>query len=374
MRNRVRLRREQLGLSQKELAVRLDISRQTLTAIESERQTPSVIVALRLAHALSTHVEALFADHAPDNHAPGPIDAALAGRLRGQATRVLACELRGHYVAHPMATAQPSAQGTVADGIARATAGRRGRVCVELAASLEQVRENLMIAGSAPGLPLLCDYLNRAPGPGRFRWLPRPQRAALTALAKGHVHVAGAHVAQPSARDCRRTLARYLPSASAHVIELARCELGLIFGARGEGRLAGFGALADPAARLALCEPAPDVRAEVCALLARAQLAPDAVLGRALFVHSQSEVARSVARGVASVGLCNAAAARELNFAFEPCLQEPVGLIIPDDIRDPRITRLRDTLSSPALQRELRTLGYDTQMSGRELARLSLEA
>lgn len=49
-----------LGLSQGELAAKLGISRQTISKLENRRTTPSVALALDLAHALQTTVEELF--------------------------------------------------------------------------------------------------------------------------------------------------------------------------------------------------------------------------------------------------------------------------------------------------------------------------
>jgi len=371
---RVRTRREQLGMTQKELAAKAEISRQTLHAIEMDRQSPSVELALRLARVLTTHVEALFAEADPPR--PAPIEAALAGRLRGQVTRVLACELRGRYVAHSLA-GQRTGAGPAADGVARVVPGlRRGRVRVELAASLEQVHDNLVIAGSVPGLALLCDHLNRAPGPGRFRLLPRERRAALTALAKSQVHVAGAAIeASPSASS--RAFARYLPSASALVIALASWDVGLVLSPQARARQRARGsarhALADPRLRLALQEPGSAAREQCLALLADVGADPRDATASALAVQGYTGAARAVALGLADVGLCIASAAREYGLAFEPCMQECFGLIVPDDIRDHRIARMHETLASAAWQRDLRALGYDARLSGKEWVRIQLD-
>ena len=47
--NRVRELRNERGLSQGQLAVALDVSRQTINSIEQERYTPSLPLALALA-------------------------------------------------------------------------------------------------------------------------------------------------------------------------------------------------------------------------------------------------------------------------------------------------------------------------------------
>jgi putative transcriptional regulator len=64
MRNRVRELRAALGLSQGELAAALDVSRQTINSIETERYTPSLPLALALAKYFGRPVEEIFgADH-----------------------------------------------------------------------------------------------------------------------------------------------------------------------------------------------------------------------------------------------------------------------------------------------------------------------
>jgi len=60
MKNRVRELRTAKGLSQGELAVALDVSRQTINSIEQERYTPSLPLALALARFFQTNVEAMF--------------------------------------------------------------------------------------------------------------------------------------------------------------------------------------------------------------------------------------------------------------------------------------------------------------------------
>jgi len=64
VRNRVRELRTANGLSQGQLAERMDVSRQTINSIEQERYTPSLPLALALARFFETTVEEMFdADH-----------------------------------------------------------------------------------------------------------------------------------------------------------------------------------------------------------------------------------------------------------------------------------------------------------------------
>jgi putative transcriptional regulator len=64
MRNDVRGRRVAKGLSQADLAQRLDVSRQTINSIETDRYTPSLPLAIAIARFFGVTVEEIFhADH-----------------------------------------------------------------------------------------------------------------------------------------------------------------------------------------------------------------------------------------------------------------------------------------------------------------------
>ena len=60
MRNRVRELRGQRGWSQAELAERLDVSRQTVNAIETGKYDPSLPLAFALARLFNKKIEELF--------------------------------------------------------------------------------------------------------------------------------------------------------------------------------------------------------------------------------------------------------------------------------------------------------------------------
>jgi putative transcriptional regulator len=67
MKNRLRVLRAERGWSQADLAVRLEVSRQSVNAIETGRFDPSLPLALRLAKLFETTIEAIFIENlAPD--------------------------------------------------------------------------------------------------------------------------------------------------------------------------------------------------------------------------------------------------------------------------------------------------------------------
>ena len=60
MKNNIRDRRREKGLSQEELAKRCGVSRQTINAIENNKYDPTVALAFRLAVELGVLVDELF--------------------------------------------------------------------------------------------------------------------------------------------------------------------------------------------------------------------------------------------------------------------------------------------------------------------------
>ena len=60
MKNRLRVLRAERNLSQAELAEKLDVSRQTVNAIETEKYDPSLPLAFRIAALFGQHIEDIF--------------------------------------------------------------------------------------------------------------------------------------------------------------------------------------------------------------------------------------------------------------------------------------------------------------------------
>ncbi len=60
MKNSIRDKRKQQGLSPEELAKRCGVSRQTVNAIENDKYDPTLALAFHLARELDTRVDELF--------------------------------------------------------------------------------------------------------------------------------------------------------------------------------------------------------------------------------------------------------------------------------------------------------------------------
>lgn len=60
MKNRLRVLRAEKNWSQADLAAKLEVSRQTVNAIETEKYDPSLPLAFRIARLFATRIEEIF--------------------------------------------------------------------------------------------------------------------------------------------------------------------------------------------------------------------------------------------------------------------------------------------------------------------------
>jgi len=60
MKNNIRGLRKKLGFRQEDIAITLGVTRQTINAIENEKYSPTLELAMKLAKLLNTTVDELF--------------------------------------------------------------------------------------------------------------------------------------------------------------------------------------------------------------------------------------------------------------------------------------------------------------------------
>jgi len=60
MKNRVKQLRKEHGLRQEDMASKLDVTRQTIIAIENDKYNPSLELAMKIARLLGMRVEDIF--------------------------------------------------------------------------------------------------------------------------------------------------------------------------------------------------------------------------------------------------------------------------------------------------------------------------
>ena len=60
MKNRLKIARAELNITQEELAKRIGVSRQTINAVESGKYVPSTVLALKMAQVFGKSLEEIF--------------------------------------------------------------------------------------------------------------------------------------------------------------------------------------------------------------------------------------------------------------------------------------------------------------------------
>ena len=60
MRNKIKIERAKMDMTQAELAVRISVSRQTINTIEAGKYVPSTVLALKIARVFNTTVNEIF--------------------------------------------------------------------------------------------------------------------------------------------------------------------------------------------------------------------------------------------------------------------------------------------------------------------------
>lgn len=358
-RSGVKQRRERLGLSQVALAAAAQLSRQSITAIETGRAVPGVDVALRLARALECRVEDLFGEsRAAESLLAEPY-------RRGTTGRVALARIAGRFVAYELRAGDLR---TAADGLVTATKG--DRVTVEPLRPLAELAETVVVMGCAPALGLVCDRLNRGTSAGRYVWLSGSSTAALTALGKAQTHVAGVHLVDPRTGDANVADVRRLAGTEPLVlITLARWEAGIVLASGNPKRVRSAGDLARRGVRLAAREVGSGARRLLDQELKKAGVSLDVARSAALEAHGQLEVAQAVALGAADAGIATRDAALAFGLDFVPLAEERYDLALPLALStEPHLERWFDALGSAAVRRELDSLGYDVSQAGTRVA------
>ncbi|MET0387692.1 MAG: substrate-binding domain-containing protein [Polyangiales bacterium] len=364
--------REARGLSQLALADAVEVSRQSLSAIEAGRSDPSVSLAMRIAHVLECTVEDLFGDAGP-----GPrFEAVLAERAgltpsSERAQRVALTFVRERWVAHPLASDELSAADALQLPSGRADSSRRGRVQLDPLRPPNEARETVVLLGCAPALGLLANRLNARVGPGRFLWLNHSSRTALALLKRELGLVAGVHFgAAPGPAGNLSVVQRELPGDQVSLFTVARWQSGILIRA---GNTLGVRSLADlvrPGLRIAAREPGAATRQLFEEQLQSAHVPHKRLLRGLLELRGHLDVAQAVQLGAADVGIAMQPAAIAQGLHFIPIGEERFDLVVPrDSTQDRRIVRMLEILNSTTFQRELDAIGgYDASECGHSVS------
>jgi len=375
--DRLRLTRLARGLSQGDLARTAGVTRQAISGIESGRWSPSLDVALCLAHALDSSVEELFGSPTEAT----PIRGRLATRPprhtngRRSPTRLVLSEVAGDVVAFPLmgdhvmvpgfqpalATAPPPTEpqhDLEPVGPSGRTRLRSNTIDAELIAT---PAPTLAIAGCDPALALLKGPLERHEPPIGYNWWATCNAGALELLEAGTVHAAAFH---------RRADQRVRHRPGIEVVGFASWQEGLLLSPRLRGRVRSLEDVIRHNLRIVNRDPGSEARRLLDEELQRLRADPARVHGYESVVGAHLLVASAIASGLADAGVSTEPAALAYGLDFVPWQLEITELHIPRSlVGSPEVRALLDVLAGRELPAQLSALeGYDADPCGRILA------
>lgn len=353
------------GISAAELAKAVEVSRQTIYAIEDGSFVPNTAVALRLARVLDVSVEELFALDRPGEseeltaelliETSGEIEAGQLVRLCAVDKRLVAIPVPGLPVYLP-----------AADGTVRGKSG--SRVSVQPAADLPAHGKRLLLAGCDPAISLLSDALQ--PSGIEIVGVPCSSRRALEYLKQGRVHTAGSHLRDTATGDYNLPLIQNLfPTGSMRVVTFAMWEQGLVLR---RGNPKNIRSIADLAGRRVVLinrEKGSGSRDVLDKALRKVGIAAKAIAGYENRADGHLSAAYAVASGKADCCVATRSAARRFGLEFIPLTVERFDLTFSkDSVELPAAKAILDLLNRASLKRKLAMLaGYDTAHTGEVL-------
>jgi DNA-binding XRE family transcriptional regulator len=191
--NKLESLRRRRGFSVAQLARMAGVTRQTVYAMEAGDYVPNTAVALRLARALETTVEELFAltesDATPELRSEQALLLPGSEALQpGQPVQL--CQVDKHLMAcapSPVPWYFPAS-----DAVGTGTSQANGRARVQVFQKEDDFRSRILIAGCDPGISVLARHVEAAGV--ELVLAHRNSSQALTLLKDGFVHVAGTHL------------------------------------------------------------------------------------------------------------------------------------------------------------------------------------
>ena len=371
--NRLRSVRAKMGLSQGELAARAGVTRQAISAVESDLYLPTTAVALKLASVLACHVEDLFSLVPTEDIVEGT----LVGHLPQAETsphpiRVKVSSIGKRTVVRPVTDLGEQLSFAVpADGYVTDTQGKfsGSTVRVTLSRDRNAIEQEISVAGCDPAIFLVGEHLRRHKDQTTVVGWTMGSMAALQALQRGEVHVAGMHLFDPVTGESNLPfLKRALKGSSYEVVTFATWEEGFLVRTGNPLSIRTAADLAEPMVTLVNREEGSGARLLLDQRLRASGVEPAHVRGYDRIVSSHVEVARAIAGRQAEVGIGIRSAAQQFNLDFVPLQTARYDLVVPKSYlkSHPTLTHLFETLASRPFRKEIEALGgYDTSDTGK---------
>ena len=367
--NRLAQIRKGRGVGASDLARRVNVSRQTIYAIEAGTYVPNTEVALNLARQLEVPFDELFSLQ-PDNQTVNESLAAevLSGAppVKGQPVRI--CQIGSRWVSVPV-SASPYYL-PEADGIIKTTGKTKGRADLIVFSKDEAAQKRLIIAGCDPATGLLSRMVEKHSGIEIVSAAASSQ-LALTWLAEGKVHIAGSHLEDPQTGEFNLPFIRkHFPDEDVAVVTFARWEEGLVVAPGNPKNIKKIEDLNRKTVKIVNREPGSGSRGLLDRLMETAGLESQNVQGYDRVAFGHLAATYCVLSRDADVCLATRSAAQTFGLDFIPLRSERYDFVMRRKTTDlPAVKSFLDVLQRATLRRKLEVLaGYDTSQTGTVVA------
>jgi molybdate-binding protein/DNA-binding XRE family transcriptional regulator len=367
--NRLAEVRKSRGVSAADLARRVNISRQTIYAIEAGTYVPNTEVALSLARELEVVLDDLFSLRSEPARLPESMTAEVLSAeppTKGQAVRI--CRIGSRWIGVP-ASASPYYM-QEADGVVKRTSGSAKRAELVRFAEEEASQKQLVLAGCDPATGILSRMVEKISGV-EIVSAAASSRLALTWLNEGKVHIAGSHLEDPATGDFNLPyLKKQFPGEDFSVITFAHWEEGLVIAAGNPKDIHSIEDLARRNIRFVNREPGSGSRGLLDRLLAKADMSGENVHGYDRIATGHLAAAYWVVSDDADVCLATRSAAQTFGLDFIPLRSERYDLVMRRKTSELQVVKdFLDVLQRASLRRKLEVLaGYDSSETGKVVA------
>lgn len=361
--------RQKRGLSAARLAELVDVSRQTIYAMEAGSYVPNTAVALKLARVLATSVEDLFT--LPEE----PVEPALRVKpvtlLPGSGTPQPGQPVQLCQVDKRLVASLPSSLAwyfPASDAVITANPSAAGKAKVQVFHADAQFGNRILIAGCDPGISVLARHV-QAVGV-ELVLAHRNSSQALALLKQGVVHVAGTHLRDEATGESNiPEIGRLFSKNSIAVISFAIWEEGIVTATGNPKSIKQVEDFARPDVSIVNREEGAGTRHLLDSRLKALNISGAEVRGYHQFAQGHLPAAWQVKSGAADCCIATRAAARVFGLGFIPLLSERYDLAVRRQHLDlPGVQALLDTLARVSFRRELEGLGgYDTRMAGQRM-------
>lgn len=362
--------RKSRGVGASDLARRVNVSRQTIYAIEAGTYVPNTEVALNLARQLEVTVDELFSlqensDMANETLATEVLSAEAPSK--GQPVRI--CQIGSRWVSVPVSASpyyMPEADGIIAKIIAKEPGKMNGRADLIVFAKDEASQKRLVLAGCDPATGLLSRMVEKHSGV-EIVSAAASSKLALQWLADGKVHIAGSHLEDPKTGEFNLPyLRKQFPDDDFTVVTFARWEEGFVIAPGNPKSIRKIDDLTRKNVKFVNREPGSGSRGLLDKLIDSSGLDSKKIQGYSRVAFGHLAAAYCVLSHDADACLATRSAAQTFGLDFVPLRSERYDLVMRKKATDlPAVKAFLDVLQRATLRRKLEVLaGYDTSQTG----------